>query len=147
MALIKWNPWLFWPNFDLDFEEFPFPSKIAAKTDFITPAVDVYETKDSVVVESPLAGVKPEDVEINVKENVLTIKGKSEEKKEIKKENYFRKEIRTGSIFRSVTLPCKVIEEKAEASSENGMLKVSIPKAQPEKKAPVKIKVKVEKKK
>lgn len=142
MALIKWDPFSLEP-FDIDryFEE--FPSLISERTSgLITPAVDIYETKDSVVIESPLAGVKPEDVEVSVKENTLLIKGKTEEKKEVKDEDYFRREVKSGSIFRAVSLPTKVIAEKAQASSENGMLKVVIPKAEVKApKKPIRLKI------
>ena len=109
------------------------------------PAVDVYETKDAVVVETPLAGVDPEHVDVSIENDILTIKGHEEQKSEVEEKNYYRKEVRTGSFYRSVALPTHVVGDKASASYENGVLKISVPKA-PETKAKT-IQVKVRSKK
>lgn len=109
----------------------------------LKPAMDIYETKKDVVVEMPLAGVDPKDVEIRIEDKTLTVKGKFEKKVEVKEEQYYKKEIRTGTFARSVTLPTEVIKEKAEAVSEKGMLRITIPKAKPAKKEKgIKIKIK-----
>ena len=108
------------------------------------PAVDVYEDKNNVIVETQLAGVDPEKVDIAIENNVLSIKGDSEKKSEVEDKNYYRKEIRRGSFYRSVPLPTHVIGEKASASAEDGVLKVVIPKA-PETK-PKMIKIRTSKK-
>jgi HSP20 family protein len=107
-----------------------------------TPAVDVYQDKDNVIVETPLAGVDPEKVEISVENDVLTISGSTEEKKEVKREDYYRKEVRSGSFSRSVILPMSVKADMAEAHSEKGMLKIIIPKADEVKPKRIAVKVK-----
>lgn len=108
------------------------------------PAVDVYQDKDNLYVEIPLTGIKPEDVEISIEENILNISGKSEEKKEVKEKDYLRKEIRRGGFKRVIKLPVKVQEDKAAAEIVSGLLKITIPKvakALPKtKKIPIKIK-------
>jgi HSP20 family protein len=108
------------------------------------PAVDIYQDKDNLYVEMPLAGVKPEDVEISIEDNILTVQGKIEEKKETKERDYLRKEIRKGSFRRVIKLPVGVKEDKAMAESEAGMLKITIPKvtkALPKaKRIPIKVK-------
>jgi len=106
------------------------------------PPMDVYEKKGKVIVETPIAGVDPEKVAISVEDNVLTIKGKSEKKSEVEEKNYYRKEVRYGSFYRSVTLPADVIGTKAEASYKDGVLKIEIPKAPEKKEKKLKIKVK-----
>jgi len=106
-----------------------------------TPAVDVYETKDVVVVETPLAGIDPKDVEIAVENDVLTIKGETKKESEVDDKNYYRKEVASGSFFRSVAMPSRVVADKAEASFADGMLKVTIPKAEEAKPKTIKIKV------
>jgi len=107
-----------------------------------TPAVDVYEDKDNVIVEAPLAGVDPEKVNVSVEDDVLKIEGKSEHKSEVDEKNYYRKEVRYGSFYRAVPLPTHVKSDDAKASYEKGMLKVIIPKAEEVKPKTIKVDVK-----
>ncbi|OGZ37770.1 MAG: hypothetical protein A3E90_01015 [Candidatus Portnoybacteria bacterium RIFCSPHIGHO2_12_FULL_40_11] len=106
--------------------------------------VDIYQDKDNLYIETPLTGVKPEEVEISIEDNVLIIEGKSEEKKEIKEKDYLRKEIRRGNFKRVIKLPVEVVEDKAEAESVSCILKITIPKTSKAvskgKKIPIKIK-------
>ena len=104
-----------------------------------TPAVDVYQTKDTVIVETALAGVDPKDVEITIENDVLTIRGEMKRESEVDDKNYYRKEVRAGSFYRSVALPTKVVSDKAAAESHEGMLKITIPKAPEAKPKTVKI--------
>lgn len=113
----------------------------------IIPPVDIYETPKTVEIKMPLAGVRPDDVDISVRDNVLTVKGKMEKKTEVEEKNYYRKEIRAGSFHRSIPLPKAVIGGKAKAQFSEGMLMISIPKAAEEKTKAIKVKVKTEKKK
>lgn len=136
MSIIKWSPFLD------QFEEMDKMMQGLSNQGF-APAIDVYETKDAVVVEAPLAGVDPKDVEISIENDILTIKGQAKKESEVDDKNYYRKEIRSGSFFRSVSLPAHVQGDKAEAESLEGMLKVTIPKA-PESK-PRKIEIKTKK--
>ena len=94
-----------------------------------TPALDMYEDKDNVVIETQLGGINPDKVDISIENNVLTIKGESEKKSEIDEKNYYRKEIRRGSFYRTVSMPTKVDGDKASAVNEDGILKITIPKA------------------
>ncbi len=108
-------------------------------------AVDMYETKDAVVVKSGLPGVKPEDVDITITGDTLTIRGETKEEKEDKgdnEENYLRRERRYGSFVRSVTLPGDLQVDKAEASFDNGMLTLRIPKSEQSKPKTIKVKPK-----
>lgn len=93
------------------------------------PAIDVYETKDAVMVETPLAGVDVKDVEVRVEKGVLTVQGQSKKEHEVDEKNYYRKEIRSGSFFRQVALPAPVKEDHVSAEFENGILKITCPKA------------------
>jgi HSP20 family protein len=139
MPLIKWTPFFEEPFDDLDKM---MKQIMPVSGQGFTPVIDMYQTKDAVVVETPLAGVEASDVEISIENDVLIIKGKSEKKSEVDEENYYRKEVRYGSFYRSIALPTHVIGDKAKASSKDGLLKIEIPKA-PEVKAKT-IKVKVE---
>ena len=105
-------------------------------------AMDVYETKDDVVVQAALPGIKPEDAEITITGNTLTIRGESKEESEVKEENYLRKERRYGSFSRVVALPEGLKGDKAEATFENGMLKLRIPKSDEIKPKTIKVKAK-----
>lgn len=143
MTLIPWRPWLWRPWEELEdwFEE-KWPE---IKTAEFMPPVDVYEKGNNIVVETSITGIEPEKIDISVENNVLTLKGKSEKKSEVEEKNYYRKEVRYGSFYRVVNLPAKVIGDKAEASYEDGLLKVVIPKATPAKEKKIKIKVKPKK--
>jgi HSP20 family protein len=105
-------------------------------------AIDVYETKDEVVVKAALPGVKPEQVEVTITGDALTIRGESEEKQETREENYIRKERRYGTFARSVTLPAGLTADKAEAIFENGVLTLKIPKSEEVKPKSIKVKAK-----
>jgi len=129
MSLIKWTP-LFTDNFDeMDKEYADMLPAVRGNQFGFTPAVDVYEDKNDIIVETQLAGINPDDVKISIENNNLIIKGESEKKSEVDEKNYYRKEIRRGSFFRSVSLPAKVIGDDAKAVAEDGVLKITIPKA------------------
>jgi HSP20 family protein len=136
--IIKWAPFLE-PFEDMDkmFEDY-----LPARGGFtgLVPAVDVYQDKDKVYVETQLAGIDPEKVDISIENDVLIIKGESEKKSEVEDKNYYRKEIKRGSFYRSVPLPTHVIGEKASAEATNGILKISVPKALEGKPKAIKIK-------
>lgn len=98
-----------------------------------TIAVDIYETEDMVVIETnPLPGIKPEEIEVSITGNVLTIKGETQDQKTLQSEEqtYLRKERRFGSFTRAITIPRPVKAEDAVASFRDGMLSISIPKAE-----------------
>lgn len=141
MPIIKWTPFLE-PFEDMDkmFSEF-MPVARGMQTGFM-PAVDIYEDKNNVIVETQLAGVDPEKVDISIENDVLVIKGESEKKSEVEEKNYYRKEIRRGSFYRSIPLPTHVLGDKASAAAEDGVLKISIPKAPEAKPKMIKIKTK-----
>jgi len=108
-----------------------------------TLAVDVYETEDDLVVEASLPGIKPEEVDISVVGNTLTIKGEREEHREKEEEGkYYFREQRYGAFQRSIGLPVEVNADKAEATFENGVLKLSLPKAEEAKPKHIQVQVK-----
>lgn len=109
------------------FSEFS-PAPWGGQSGFV-PAVDIYEDKNNVIVETQLAGVDPDKVNISIENDVLCIKGEGEKKSEVEDKNYYRKEIRRGSFYRSVPLPAHVDGDKASAEAIDGVLKVSIPKS------------------
>jgi HSP20 family protein len=121
--LIRWNP--FFDGFD---DDWGFPSLAVSRQNSFMPAVDVYEEKGNLIVETQLAGIDPDKVDISIENDVLVIKGESEKRSEVEDKNYYRKEIRSGSFYRSIPLPAHVEGNKASAEAKDGVLKISIPK-------------------
>lgn len=130
MSLIPWTPFV--DTFD----------NIEKSLSNFMPAIDVYEDKDNVVVEATLAGINPDDVSIAINDDVLTIDGQRQSTSEVDEKNYYRKEVRTGSFHRSVLLPVSVHSDKAEATFENGLLRVVLPREEKSKSKNIKINIK-----
>jgi len=103
-------------------------------------AVDVYQTKENVVIKAPIAGVTPDKIDIEVAEDVVTIRGERVEEKEVDREHYYVQECYWGSFSRSVILPTSTIAEKAAASLKDGVLTVTIPKVAQDKVKKIKVK-------
>ena len=107
-----------------------------------TLAVDVYETDDAIVVKSAIPGVKPEDLDISLTGDTLTIKGETKGEEEVREETYIRRERRYGSFCRALAIPASVVADKAEAEFEHGVLTLTLPKAEETKPKAVKVKAK-----
>lgn len=105
-------------------------------------AVDMYETDDAIIIETAVPGVKPEDLDVSIVGDTLTIRGETKAEGEIKKENYIRRERRCGSFCRSLTIPLPVMTDEAEAEFENGILTLTLPKAEEVKPKAIKVKAK-----
>ncbi len=101
--------------------------------------LDVTTNDDALVVEAALAGVKPEDVEINVADGTLTISARTEGTTSSEKDSYILREIRRGTVSRSMTLPNGLEPDRATATFENGILTLTIPKAEQVKPRQIKI--------
>ena len=91
------------------------------------PPVDIHETDGAIVVQAELPGLKKEDIVIKVKKNVLTLEGVRTEDREIKEENYYLQERRSGKFHRSFTLPAAIRPEKVVATYKTGVLEIKIP--------------------
>ena len=102
-------------------------------------ALDVYETADSVVVKTNVAGVKPEELDITIDGDILTIKGETQSEDKVEKASYIRQERRYGAFERSVQLPVALLADKAQASVENGVLTLTIPKSEESKPRAIKV--------
>ena len=112
--------------------------------DVFKPAIDIAEEDGAYIVKASIPGIKPEDVEITLAENTLTIKGEAKEDKEIKEENYHLRERRYGSFVRTMTLPMTVDPDKVEATDENGVLTLRLPKSEEIKPKKIAVKTGVE---
>lgn len=148
MNLIRWEPFResisLRQAMDRLFEQsFVRPSRVLALVgDGIQPPIDMYQTPNEVVVKTSLPGVKPEDVEVTITDDTLIIKGKTKATEEVKREDYLCREHHYGSFTRSIALPQGLHSEKAEATAENGVLTLTIPKAEDVKPKTIEIKVK-----
>ena len=105
------------------------------------PALDVFEDKDDVVVKAELPGMDKENIEVNLTDHMLTIKGEKKKEEEVKEENYYHSERSYGSFVRNVELPKAVYADKVKASFKNGILEVRAPKTEEAKNKEVKVKV------
>jgi len=101
--------------------------------------LDVYETGDHVVVKASVPGVKPEDIEVTITGDLLTIKGEMKVEEKVEKENYVRQERRYGSFCRQVSLPTGIKTDNVQATFENGVLSLELPKAEVAKTKTVKV--------
>nr|HDN00568.1 Hsp20/alpha crystallin family protein [Deltaproteobacteria bacterium] len=104
------------------------------------PAVDVSETKDSLIVKAEIPGMESKDIDISLSGDLLTIKGEKKQKTEEKKENYHRIETRYGAFSRTIRVPVPVNSEKIKASYDNGVLKITLPKKEEVKAKQIEIK-------
>ena len=102
--------------------------------------VDVYQTPTDIIVQTMAAGVKPEDLQIEIGRDMITIKGRREENKTISEDNYFIQELYWGAFSRTILLPQEVEPEEAEAVEKHGLLIIKLPKIDKTKKANLKVK-------
>ena len=95
-----------------------------------TPAVDIYETVDTIVIKADLPGVVREDIEIQVDDNTLTLKGERRFSKDVQEESYLRIERTYGSFHRCFTLPATIRQEEIRAVCRDGVLELALPKGE-----------------
>jgi HSP20 family protein len=132
MALVRWDPIRELDSLQNDmnrlFDRF-FEGRAANGTARRwIPAMDLVETDDHLVLRGDLPGMTEDDVNIEIKDNVLTVSGERKTEREDKREGYHRAERAFGSFSRSLSLPAGVDADKVEANFDNGVLEVRIPK-------------------
>jgi HSP20 family protein len=140
-GLIPWRPFRELEEVEQRFEDIfgrPFLPAVWRRVPMMemgwAPAIEVFEKEDKFVVKAELPGMKEEDIDVSVVGDTLTIKGERKAESEVKEEDYYCCERSYGSFSRSIALPSSVDAKKIEASYEDGVLEVSLPKA-PEVKA------------
>ena len=106
----------------------------------LTPAFDISETDDKIIIRADLPGVDVKDLDISVANNILTVKGEKRQEREEKGESYHRIERRFGSFARSIALPAEVKAEEIDAYYKDGVLRLEIPKAESAKRRRIEIK-------
>lgn len=102
--------------------------------------VDVYQTPEMIVIKAMIAGVRPEDLDISITRDIVTIKGKREEEKIAKSDDYFMRELYWGSFSRSISLPQEIDVDEAEAVEKHGLLILKLPKLDKKRQSKLKVK-------
>jgi HSP20 family protein len=143
MAIIRWDPFREMTTMRNQFDRV-FGSVFEGRQESWLPAVDVFDTSDAVVLKAELAGMDPADIQIELDDNVLTIKGERKFEEEVDEGRYYRVERRFGSFERSLALPQGSKASDIVANYEDGVLEVRVPKV--EEAQPRKIEVKAAKK-
>jgi HSP20 family protein len=146
-SLIRWDPFRELPSVRelmdrLSDEGFANPFGRALWDVMSVPTMDLYQTDESVVIKMGLPGVKPEDIQISVANGVLTVRGEVKEEKDEKEKTYHLRERRYGSFSRSVSLPSNVSVDKSNAEFDNGVLTLTLPKAEEAKAKTITVKAK-----
>ena len=144
MTLVKWNPNRSLFNLGEDFFEefFNNDRMIARRRDSWYPAVDIEEHEDQYTVSMELPGMKKEDIQINYTDGILTVSGEKKEEKEDKNRNYHCYERRFGKFERSFRIHSDIKSDKIDASFNNGILNVVLPKSETAKPKQIEVKVK-----
>jgi HSP20 family protein len=93
------------------------------------PAIDVFEKEDRFIVKAELPGMKDDDIDVSVIGDTLSIKGEKKTETEVKEEDYYRCERSYGSFYRSILIPSNVDADKIEASFDDGVLEIALPKS------------------
>ena len=104
-----------------------------------SPAVDVYDNKDNLVIKADLPGIKQNEINVSVEDDILTIKGEKKKETEVKEDNFYRLERAYGSFERSFTLPTNVDASKIKAAYKDGVLELTLPKKEETKPKQIKV--------
>lgn len=102
--------------------------------------VDVYQTPEIIIIKAMIAGVRPEDLDISITRDMVTIKGRREEEKMVRDEDYFARELYWGSFSRTITLPAEVDVDESEAVEKHGLLILKLPKLDKKRQSKLKVK-------
>ncbi len=143
--LIRWDPVRemagMRDQMDRVFEDF-FSRSPVSYEGYGVVNLDMKQTTDDVIVKASVPGIKPDDIDISVTGDTLTIRGEIKEEEKKKEANYHMREIRYGTFARSVTLPAQVVADKAKAEFENGILTLTLPKTEEVKPKTITVKAK-----
>lgn len=153
-AVTPWRPFMALPRWERDMDRMmddffsrrmsPLWPKSwfgAGEGEIATPAVDVYEDKDEIIIKAELPGMDKNDIEVNISDSELILKGEKKKEEKVEQENYYRCERSYGAFLRSVELPTGVQADKVKASFKNGILEVRLPKSEEAKTKEIKVKV------
>jgi len=145
MAIVRWDPFrdlmTIRERMNRIFDEFFRGQEVgeAFPATSWTPAVDIYETPNEVVLKAELPGVNQKDIQLEIKDNTLTLKGERAKDEEVKEDSYYRRERFYGTFYRSFTLPSNIQQDKIQARYKDGILEVIMPKAEAAKPRQIKV--------
>jgi len=120
----------------------PFSIMRDGGSNWSSPAIDMYQTDNEVVVKAALPGIKSDEVQINVTGDILTLRGETKQEEEKKDKSWHLREQRWGAFERSVRLPTTVVADQAKADFDNGILTVTLPKSEKVKPKTITVKAK-----
>jgi HSP20 family protein len=134
-AIVRWNPWGELFNLHSQMDELfqslsPSNSGNGDRGGYAQLPVDIRQTDDAFIIEASVPGLEPDEVEVTFDDGVLTIKGTHKEEQERKQSDWVRRERRLASVYRQVGLPAEVRADEISASFTNGVLEITVPRAQ-----------------
>ena len=130
MSLVEWNPLR---EMEREMTNFFDRSPFSFFGMGTYPRVDVYQTENDIIVKAEMPGVSKEVLNVYVEDNLLRLSGRTKRHEEFKDENVYRTERRYGSFSRTISLPAEVKSEQVKASYNDGILSITLPKAEPSK--------------
>ena len=140
MNLVRWNPWnemaSFRDRFNRLFDTGLYPVSRGEETLGLSawnPSVDIYENDDNLVIKAEVPGVDKDNIHVDLKGRVLTIKGERKNENEVNEDHFYRREMSYGSFERAFTLPADVDPATVKADFKDGVLKVEVPKPEEQK--------------
>lgn len=129
MTLMRWSPWQELENMNRQLSRLLEDTQgVTSETGQWMPIVDIRETDDALLVQAELPGIDKKDIQLEVRDGVLTISGERRYEKDVKEENVHRVERAYGKFSRSFSLPSNVDADKVDATMKNGVLEVRLPK-------------------
>lgn len=133
MALVKWEPFTSLTSLrremDRVWESF-FDGGHAHEFGMLEPAVEVADTPEAIIVKAQVPGVSKEQIQVQISDNTLTIKGETKKEEKEEGKNYYRQEFHYGAFTRTIPLPSAVQEDKIEAQLKDGVLQITLPKSE-----------------
>jgi len=138
-------------TFDNDFDSFeedskdkraqgaPLPAPVHEEAGIAQLTVDVYQTDSDILIRALVAGVRPEDLDIAITRDMVTIEGKRVDQKEVSEEGYVYRELYWGAFARTIVLPAEVDVDMAEASEKHGLLTIKLPKINKDRQTKLKV--------
>jgi HSP20 family protein len=134
MAIVRWDPWRELAGFERQFDELFGRGRAGSRGQGMStwvPALDVHQDGDTMVIRAEIAGVDPDNVEITIDDDVLTMSGKREDDRKVEEGQWIRRERVTGQFRRSISLPPGVDPDKVKAAAKHGVIEIRVPRPSP----------------